>query len=61
MPGKTTRRRLARLTPYEDHSWIIVFCYYIDAGKSDLQADGLAWRDMCLEFPRLLLCDGCKP
>jgi hypothetical protein len=54
-------RRLARLTAFEDHCWTFAFCFYLDEGKSDLAADRLAWRDMCLEFPRLLRYDGCLP
>jgi hypothetical protein len=54
-------RRLATLTAYEDHCWVFAFCFYLDDGKADLAADRLAWRDMCLEFPRLRKYDGCKP
>jgi hypothetical protein len=55
------RKKLARLTPQEDRSWVIAFCYYVDDGYSDLKADGLAWRDVCEEFPRLREYGGCLP
>lgn len=53
--------RRARLSSYEDKCWVFAFCYYVDEGYTDLQADRLAWRDMCLEFPRLRTYDGCLP
>jgi hypothetical protein len=53
------RKRIARLTPKEDHAWVFAFCYYVDQGKMDLQADKLAWRDLRLGFPRLNNFDGC--
>jgi hypothetical protein len=55
------RKKLARLTPKEDRSWVIAFCYYVDDGCSDLKADASAWRDICEEFPRLREYDGCLP
>ena len=55
------RKKLARLSPQEDRSWVIAFCYYVDDGCSDLKADRLAWRDVCDEFPRLRGYDGCLP
>ena len=58
MPRK---RRLATLNPYEDKCWVFAFCYYMDRGKTELQADKLAWRDLREEFPRLRKYDGCKP
>ena len=53
-------KNLATLSPYEDKSWVFAFNYYLDRGKSQRDADKLAWRDMQLEFPRLRECDGCK-
>jgi hypothetical protein len=53
------RKRLARLTPQEDRAWVIAFCYYVDEGRADLEADRLAWRDVCDEFPRLKRFNGC--
>ena len=55
------RKKLARLRPQEDCSWVIAFCYYVDTGCSDLEADELAWRDVCDEFPRLREFRGCLP
>jgi hypothetical protein len=55
------RRRRARLTPWEGHCWVFYFCYYLDEGNSDEEADRLTWRDMLSEFPRLRFFDGCEP
>lgn len=54
-------KRLTTLTPFEDKCWVFAFCSYVDEGRSDLQADHLAWRDMQLDFPRLRQYDGCRP
>ena len=54
-------RKSAKLTPHEDRCWVFAFCFYLDAGHGDPAADRLAWRDMCLEFPRLRNYDGCLP
>jgi hypothetical protein len=59
MRKRKRRRRLATLTPYEDRSWVFAFCFYVDDGYSDVQADHLAWRDMYMEFPRLRGYEGC--
>lgn len=53
-------KRIAKLNPKENHSWEFAFCFYKDDGKTDLQADKLAWRDMQLEFPRLKSFEGCR-
>jgi hypothetical protein len=58
--GRRKGKRRAKLTPLEDHCWISAFCHYLDEGKSDAEADRLAWRDMLSEFPRLRFCGGCK-
>lgn len=50
----------AALTPREDYCWVHAFCFYVDEGYADLQADRLAWRDMCDEFPRLIGYSGCN-
>lgn len=44
---------IATLSPYEDKCWVFAFNYYLDRGKTEPQADKLAWRDLQLEFPRL--------
>lgn len=57
---RRTERRRAILTPQEDHCWAFAFCFYLDEGKSDAEADRLAWRDMLSEFPRLRFYEGCE-
>ncbi len=54
-------RKLTMLTPHEDHCWVFAFNFYCEQGKTDEQADKLAWRDMQMEFPRLRGFDGCLP
>jgi hypothetical protein len=54
-------RKLATLTPYEDKCWVFAFCFYLDEGRSDAQADRLAWGELQLEFPRLRRYQGCNP
>lgn len=55
------KKRLAILTPQEDKRWVFAFCFYIEGGYNDLQADHFAWRDLGLEFPRLKRYPGCLP
>lgn len=43
----------ATLTAEEDKAWVNIFEYYINEGKSDTQADKLAWKDLQEQFPRL--------
>src|SRR5262249_32183193 len=50
----------AKLTPAEDRAWRKAFQFHVDAGKSDAQADRLAWRDVKKEFPRLKKFSGAK-
>ena len=59
--GRRKERRRAKLTPWEDHCWVFAFCYYLDEGKTDADADRLTWSDMLSEFPRLRFYDGCEP
>ena len=60
--GQRRRGRHARLTLREEHCWLWYFGYYAtDEGRSDSEADRLAWRDMLSEFPRLRFYDGCEP
>ena len=54
-------KKRAKLSVREDRQWVHYFCYYLLEGKTDSQADKLAWRDMLLEFPRLRSYDGCLP
>ena len=63
MAGSQRRRekQRAKLTLLEDQCWLFAFCYYLDEGKMDAEADRLAWRDMLSEFPRLGFYDGCEP
>jgi len=53
--------RKATLTAKEDKAWTYAMNYYLDQGKTDLQADKLAWRDMQKDFPRLRKFDGATP
>jgi hypothetical protein len=54
------KKRIAKLNAAEDYAWTYAFCDYADEGKTDLQSDKLAWRDLLLEFPRLRKYDGCR-
>jgi hypothetical protein len=54
------KRKIATLTSEENHAWEFAFCFYLEDGKSDLQADRLAWRDLVLEFARLKKHDGSR-
>ncbi|MGH9582104.1 MAG: hypothetical protein ACRD4O_04115 [Bryobacteraceae bacterium] len=42
-----------KLTPAQEKAWEFAFRMYIGEGKTDAQADRLAWRDLTLEFPEL--------
>ena len=57
---KKSNKHIAVLNARENHAWEFAFCFHLDAGKTNLQADKLAWRDLRLEFPRLLQFDGCR-
>ncbi len=54
-------KNLARLNPFEDKCWVFAFNYYLDRGKSEREADRLAWEDLQVQFPRLRKYDGCEP
>lgn len=58
--GRCKGSRLAKLTPWEDHCWAFYFCYHLDEGNADAEADRLTWRDMLSEFPRLRYYTGCE-
>jgi hypothetical protein len=53
-------RKLAVLTVPEEKAWQFAFEYHLDDGKTDAQADSLAWSDLQKEFPRLKAFDGCE-
>lgn len=55
------KKERAHLTPEEDHAWEFALNYYLDEGKTPLQADKLAWRDIVKEFPRLKQFWGAYP
>lgn len=57
---KKKSNRIATLTAVENYAWEFAFCYYVQDGKTDLQADKLAWRDLLLEFPRIKRYSGCR-
>lgn len=53
-------KRIAKLMAEEIQAWEFAFRFYLSEGKSDLQADKLAWRDLRLEYSRLKIFDGCR-
>lgn len=55
-----TKKRTATLTAKENHAWEFAFCFYLADGKTDLQADKLAWRDLRFEFPRIRKFWACR-
>lgn len=55
------KKKRAKLTPEEDKAWTQKFIFYIDEGKTELQADKQAWKEMVEEFPRLKNFDGAMP
>jgi len=57
---KINPKRIATLTSKENHAWEFAFCFYLGDNKKDSQADEMAWRDLCLEFPRLRKYAGCR-
>jgi hypothetical protein len=56
---KSDSKRIATLNAQENHAWEFAFCFHLDVGKTDLQADKLAWRDLLSEFPGLGKYAGC--
>lgn len=59
--ARSNPKRKARLTPQQDRVWEKAFAFYVDEGKSDAQADRLAWRDLVAEFPELKKHSGAHP
>jgi hypothetical protein len=53
-------KKRAQLSPLEDSCWVFAFCFYVNEGSSDEDADWQTWRDLQAEFPRLKKYDGCK-
>lgn len=51
----------AKLNLHEDECWVEYFCYYVNEGHTDEEADHLAWGDMKKEFPHLRAFDGVHP
>lgn len=51
----------AHLTPAQDKVWVKAFTFYLEEGKTDAQADRLAWRDLIAEFPELKKFSGAHP
>ena len=58
--SRSYRKRRTTLTALEDSWWVSCFCFYLDEGKTDAEADRLTWREMLSQFPRLRFYDGCK-
>ena len=54
------KKRIAKLNPGEDKAWVKTFAFWIEAGKTDNQADYLTWRNMQILYPRLKQFDGCR-
>ena len=50
--------KVAKLTDEEETAWNFAFEFYLNEGKSNEEADELAWRDLQTEFPRLKGFDG---
>jgi hypothetical protein len=51
MERKKWRRKLATLTPDENHNWEYFFSWYLNNGFTESQVDRKAWKD--LQAPRL--------
>ena len=54
------RKQRATLNKTENICWENAFAYWIDAGKTELQADWYAWRNICRLFPRLKKYTGAR-
>jgi len=61
MKGKKRRRKLATLTPAENHDWEYFFSWYLNNCFTESQADRKAWKDLQQKYPRLKKYQGCKP
>lgn len=57
---KMKNPRVERLTPAEDAAWVDAFNFYLEDGKTDSQADKLAWADIQKQFARLRKASGVK-
>lgn len=55
------KKRRAHLTPAQNKAWESAFAFHVGEGKSDSQADRLAWRDLVAEFPELKKFSGAHP
>jgi hypothetical protein len=53
-------KNLASLNPFEEKCWVFAFNYYLDRGKTESEADKLAWLDLQTQFPRLRSYDGSR-
>ena len=51
-------RKLARLTPEEEHAWDFAWTFYEDEYPDENIRAGVVWRDLQIEFPRLKDFDG---
>lgn len=61
MKRKAKINPLAHLTPEEDKLWTFAFEFHVNGGKSDNEADALAWKAVAKQFPRLRKYIGAKP
>jgi hypothetical protein len=61
MTRKKQGRKLAKLTPEENHDWEYFFSWHLNNGSTEAEADRNAWRDLQQKHPRLKEYQGCKP
>lgn len=54
-------KKIATLTPDEDKVWVNAFSFWKMDGRTDEDADRMAWKELQDEFPRLKEYDGCRP
>jgi hypothetical protein len=69
MQGKSTShdkqhpemKKRATLTAEENHDWEEFFCWYLNNGWTEEQADESAWNNLQAKYERLKHYDGFKP
>lgn len=54
-------KKLATFTEAEDRFWVETLNAAIESGKSDSEADQIAWRKTVARFPRLREFEGARP
>lgn len=58
--AKKKKLKVCKLNKKQDKVWTNAFEFYLDEGKSETQADKLAFRDLVKEFKKLKKCDKIK-